>query len=155
MQNSLHEKYMFFAIEEAKIAKLNGDWPFGAIIVKNGKIIGKGHVKDKSGGDVTEHAELVAIRDACKNLKSNDLQKCSIYCTNEPCLMCAAGIFQANINQVLIGASRDDLSRLLRPRKLRIENLAEDTGHKITIVRGILKEKVLELFDDINKAHSI
>jgi len=100
MQNDLHQKCMAIAIEEAKKAKSNGDWPFGAIMTKNGEIVGKGHVKDKSGGDVTDHAELVAIRDACHNLKSNNLEGCTIYCTNEPCLMCAAGIFQANIGKL-------------------------------------------------------
>jgi len=149
MQTDIHEKFMFLAIEEAKKAKLNGDWPFGAIIVKNGIVVGKGYTKDKSGGDVTDHAELVAVRDTCRNLKSNNLQGCSIYCTNEPCLMCATGIFQAYIGQVFIGASRDDLSRLLRPRNLRIEDLVKDTGHKVEIVRGILKNNILELFKDI------
>lgn len=151
MQNNLHKKFMALAIEEAKVAKSNGDWPFGAVVVKDGIVIGKGHVKDKSGGDVTDHAEIVAIRDACKYLNSNDLSDCEIYCSNEPCLMCSATIFQANIGKVFIGALRDDLSHLLRIRKLRIENIAEDTGHKVEIVRGILKEKVLELFKDIKK----
>lgn len=57
MKNKLHEKFMALAIEEAKVAKANGDWPFGAIVVKDGIVIGKGHVKDKTGGDVTDHAE--------------------------------------------------------------------------------------------------
>ncbi|EKD94286.1 MAG: hypothetical protein ACD_26C00136G0004 [uncultured bacterium] len=127
MQNGIHERFMALAIEEAIEAKVNGDWPFGAIIVKNGIVIGKGHVKDKSGGDLTDHAELMAVRDACKYLNSNNLQGCEIYCTNEPCLMCAAGIFQANIDKVFMGASRDDLPHLLRSRKLRIEDIAEDT----------------------------
>lgn len=151
MQNDLQEKFMALAIEEAKVAKSNGDWPFGAVVVKDGIVVGKGHVKDKTGGDVTDHAELVSLRDTCKYLNSNDLSGCSIYCSNEPCLMCSAGIFQANIDKVFIGASRDDLPLLLRPRKLRIEDIAKDTGHKVEIVRGILKEKVIELFQDIKK----
>lgn len=151
MQNNLHQKCMTIAIEEAKKAKANGDWPFGAVVMKDGEFVGKGHVKDKSGGDVTDHAELVVVRVACHNLKSNNLEGCTIYCTNEPCLMCAAGIFQANIGQVVIGASRDDLSRLLRPRKLRIEDLAEDTDHKIEIIRGVLKDEIIALFEDVVK----
>jgi tRNA(adenine34) deaminase len=151
MQNEVHEKFMTLAIEEAKVAKANGDWPFGAIVVKDGIVIGKGHVKDKTGGDVTDHAEVDAVRDACKYLNSNDLSDSSIYCTNEPCLMCSATIFQANIGKVFIGASRDDLSHILRVRKLRIENIADDTSHQIEINRGILKDKVLELFKDIKK----
>jgi len=147
----IHKHFMLLAIEQAKEAKRLGDWPFGAVIVYQGKVIGKGKAEDKTKGDVTDHAELVAIRDACKTLVTNNLQNCVIYCTNEPCLMCAAGIFQAHIPQVIIGASRDDLSKLLRPRKLRIEDLATDSGHKIDILRGVLKDNVLELFNDIKK----
>lgn len=142
---------MLLAFEEAKKAKEKGDWPFGAVVIKGGKVTGKGHATDKSGGDVTDHAELIALRDACRNLKTNNLYGCSIYCSNEPCMMCAAAIFQAEISKVFIGASRDDLPNLLRPRKLRIEDLAQDSRHKITITRGILKEKILFLFNDIKK----
>jgi len=145
------EQWMLLAIEEAKKAKPRGDWPFGAVVIKDGNIIGRGHARDKSDGDVTDHAELIAVRDACRNVQSNDLGGCAIYCTNEPCTMCAAGIFQANIDHVYIGASRDDLSRLLRPRTLRIEHVAEDAGYTIHIVKGILKDEVLELFKDIHK----
>ena len=146
-----HEFFMLQAIELAKEAKQLGDWPFGAVVVCNGKIVGKGKAQDKITKDVTDHAEIGAIREACKMLKSSDLKDCVIYCSNEPCLMCASCIFQANISHVVIGASRDDLSRLLRPRKIKIENLADDSGRTIEIVRGVLKEKVLELFSDIKK----
>lgn len=151
MKNNIHESFMLLAIEQASEAKKCGDWPFGAVVVCNSKVVGSGKAEDKTSGDVTCHAELLAIRMACKKLGTNSLNNCTIYCSNEPCLMCAAGIFQVQISQVIIGASRDDLSRLLRPRKLKIENVAEDSGYKIEIVRGILKDKVLELFRDIKK----
>lgn len=125
------EELMRAAIEEAKKAKDAGDLPFGAVIVRNNKIVGRGRVTNNSTGDVTDHAELLALRDACKNLKTNDLHDCVIYCTNEPCMMCAGGIFQANISNVIIGLSRDDLPKLLRPRKLRIDDLAKDSKHEI------------------------
>lgn len=144
-----HSMFMLHAIEEAKKAKEKGDWPFGAVVVRDDQIIGKGYAIDKSGGDVTDHAEIRAIRNACKILHTNDLHNCAIYCTNEPCLMCAAGIFQANIGKVYIGVSRDDLPHLLRPRKLRIEDLAHDSGHQIKIIRGVLKEQILSLFTEI------
>lgn len=149
--DNTNEKYMLLALKEAKKAKARGDWPFGAVVVKDGKVIGKGHVTDKSDGDVTDHAELIALRDACRNLKTNNLEGCIIYSSNEPCMMCAAGIFQANIGEVYIGVSRDDLPHLLRSRKLRIEDLAQDSGHDIKIQRGLLKDHILPLFDDIKK----
>jgi tRNA(adenine34) deaminase len=143
---------MKLAIEQAKMAKLAGDWPFGAVVVLDGKVVGSGYAKDKATGDVTDHAELVAIRVACKELGTKNLDQCTIYCSNEPCLMCASGIFQANISHIVIGASRDDLNGLLRPRKIRIEDLAEDTGQHIEITRSVLKDEVLGLFHDIKKS---
>ncbi|HBO10564.1 MAG: tRNA-adenosine deaminase [Microgenomates group bacterium GW2011_GWC1_46_16] len=146
-----HDKFMLLAYQEAGKAKQRGDWPFGAVVVKEGRVVGAGYTTDKSGGDVTEHAELVALREACKNLHTNDLHDCTFYSSNEPCAMCAAGIFQAGIGNVYIGVSRDDLPHLLRPRKLHIEDLAQDSGHEIKIHRGILKDQILSLFDDIQK----
>ena len=134
MSLTIHEHFMLHATEEAKKAKLLGDWLFGSVVVFQGKVVGSGKAEDKTKGDVTDHAELVAIRKACREIGTNNLQNCTIYCTNEPCLMCAAGIFQANIPQVIIGASRDDLGGLLRPRNIRIEDLAKDSGHKIEII---------------------
>lgn len=142
---------MILAIEEAKIAKANGDWPFGAVVVSDGQVVGKGGAENNSIGDVTAHAEMNAIRLACKTLGSNNLQNCTIYCTNEPCLMCAAAIFQAHVPRLFIGASRDDLSQLLRVRKIRIEDLAQDSGYKIEIVKGVLKDDILKQFEGIKK----
>lgn len=147
----MHQKFMGVAIDEAKKAKEMGDWPFGAVVVKNNIVVGADGVREKVGGDISDHAEIRAIRNACKNLKSNNLSGCSIYCTNEPCLMCASAIFQAGISHVYIAISRDDLPHLLRPRKLKIENLIEDLGYNPTIVRGLLKEKAILLFDGVNK----
>lgn len=139
------------AIEEAKKAKAAGDLPFGAVVVHNSEIIGRGRAEDNTTGDVTDHAELMAIRAACRSLKTNNLKDCVIYCTNEPCIMCAAGIFQAKISTVIIGLSRDDLAHLLRPRQIRIDDLAKDSSHEIKISRGMLKNEILELFEDIKK----
>ena len=148
----MDSQYMQLAIDEARKAKNAGDLPFGAVIVCRNEVVGRGRVENNSGGDVTTHAELQALRDACKTLKKNILNECIIYCTNEPCAMCAAGIFQAKIATVIIGASRNDLPQLLRSRKLGIDDLADDSGYQITIQKGVLKEKVLDLFTDIHKS---
>lgn len=143
--------FMSLAIQEATTAKSLGDWPFGACVVCDGEVVGLGHAKDKTSGDVTDHAEMVALREACGNLRSNDLQNCEIYCTNEPCLMCAATIFQANICKVIIGVSRHELPHLLRPRRINIDHLAIDSRHEIKIEKGLLKNEILKLFGDIKK----
>lgn len=144
-------EFMKVAIEEALHAKTNGDLPFGAVVVQNGKIVGKGRAENNTTGDVTDHAELLAIRMACETLNTNDLKDCVIYCTNEPCSMCAAGIFQSNIPKVVMGLSRADLPNLLRPRKIGVDQLAEDSSYPIEIVRGVLKDEILPLFADVKK----
>ena len=145
-----NEQFMLAALEESKLAKASGDLPFGAVVVHEGKIVGKGRAQDNTSGDVTDHAELMAVREACRTLGTNNLKECIIYCTNEPCMMCAAGILQAKIPGIIIGASRDDLA-FLRPRKLRIDDLVGDSSFMVSIVRGVLKDKVLELFRDVQK----
>ena len=142
---------MELALEQAKLAKDSGEWPFGAIIVSGENIIAKNRCSETAERNVLSHAELQAVNDACKALGTNKLSDCVIYCTNEPCLMCAAAIFQAKIPRVVIGASRSDLPHLLRERKFRIEDVAEDSGYKIDIIRGVLKDQVVELFKGISK----
>jgi tRNA(Arg) A34 adenosine deaminase TadA len=101
---------------------------------------------------VLAHAELSAIDAACKGLQTTDLSDCIIYCTNEPCLMCAAAIMQAKIKTIIIGAERDDLTHILRQRKYRLADLAADSGYDPLIVHGVLREKVLKLFEDVKKS---
>ena len=146
------EQFMELAIEEAVAAKESGEWPFGAVIVLNGKVVSRNRCREAAEKTVLAHAELHAVNDACKALGRNNLSDCVIYCSNEPCLMCAAAIFQAKIPRVVIGASRTDLPHLLRDRQFRIEHLAEDSGFNPEIVRGVLKEKVVALFADIKKS---
>lgn len=144
------EQFMLAALEESQLAKTSGDLPFGAVVVCEGKVVGRGRAQDNTSGDVTDHAELMAVREACKTLGTNNLKECAIYCTNEPCMMCAAGILQAKIPKIIIGASRDDLA-FLRPRKLRIDDLVSDSSFSVRITRGVLKDKVLELFREMQK----
>jgi tRNA(Arg) A34 adenosine deaminase TadA len=143
--------YMLEAIEQAKLAKEVGDFPFGAVVVCDGKVMGKGKCEDNTTGDVTDHAELRALRQACRNLGRNNLQDCTIYCTNEPCPMCAAGIFQAKIAHVIFAVTREDLPNILRQRSIRIGDLAKDSGYPVEIQTGVMKDEVMELFKDVVK----
>jgi tRNA(Arg) A34 adenosine deaminase TadA len=142
---------MQLAIEEARDAKQAGELPIGAVITCKGEVIARNRCREATERTVLAHAELQALNDACKVLASTDLSECVIYCSNEPCLMCAAAIFQAKIARIVIAAARSDLPHLLRDRKFRIEHLAEDSGYNIEIIKGVLKEKVLGLFADIRK----
>ena len=99
-------KFMKIAIEEAEIGIHSGHGgPFGAVIVKNGEIIGKGHNHVVINNDPTCHAEIDAIRCAGANINNFDLSGCDIYTTGEPCPMCLSAILWANINHIYYGCS--------------------------------------------------
>lgn len=99
-------KFMQVAIEQARFGVKNGHGgPFGAVIVKDGKIIGKGHNQVVAKSDPTCHGEIAAIQDACKNVKSFDLSGADIYTTGEPCPMCLCAILWANINKIYYGCT--------------------------------------------------
>lgn len=95
--------YLEEAIKEAKMAFDDGEVPVGAIIVKDGKIIGRGHNKKESLKDPTAHAEIIAIRQAAEFLGNWRLTSCSLYVTLEPCIMCASAIVQSRVADIYIG----------------------------------------------------
>ncbi len=146
------EGYMQLAIEQAVEAKAAGEWPIGAVIVRNDEIIARNQCREARIKSVLGHAELLAVSDACKVMGSTDLRDCTLYTTNEPCLMCSAAIMQGKISRVVIATSRHDLPHLLRPRKNRIEHLAEDSGYNPEIVHGISKKAALDLFAVFRRA---
>ena len=86
----------------------NNGGPFGACIVKDGKIIGRGSNNVLLNNDPTAHAEIMAIRDACKNINSYDLSGCEIYTTCYPCPMCLSAIMWANITKIYYGNTKED-----------------------------------------------
>lgn len=98
------ETLMKKALIEAQKALKKLEAPIGAIIVKDGKIIARGHNLRESEQDSTLHAEMIAIRKACKKLGSWRLDGCDIYITLEPCPMCAGAIIQSRIKNVYFGA---------------------------------------------------
>lgn len=86
----------------------NEGGPFGCVIVKDGKIVGRGHNKVTSTNDPTAHAEVTAIRDACKNLGSFQLEGCEVYTSCEPCPMCLGAIYWARPDKVYYGCNQKD-----------------------------------------------
>ena len=101
-----HEQFMRQAIELASENVKNGGGPFGALVVKDGIIIGKGTNRVTANNDPTAHAEVVAIRDACSKLGSFQLSGCDIYCSCEPCPMCFGAIYWARPRAVYFAATR-------------------------------------------------
>ena len=93
------EKFMAQALKEAEISANFDEVPVGAVIVKDGKIIARGHNLRESKNDPTAHAEIIAIRKACRKLKSWRLEGCTIYVTIEPCSMCAGTLLWTRIQR--------------------------------------------------------
>ena len=103
------EQFMKEAVNAAlKGMNNNEGGPFGCVIVKDGKIVGKGNNKVTSTNDPTAHAEVTAIRDACKNLDSFQLDGCEIYTSCEPCPMCLGAIYWARPDKVYYGSNQVD-----------------------------------------------
>ena len=92
--------------------KTNVGGPFGACIVKDGKIIGKGSNHVLANNDPTAHAEVTAIRDACKNINSYDLSGCEIYTSCYPCPMCLSAIIWSNIKKCYYGNTKEDAAAI-------------------------------------------
>ena len=105
--------YMEAAIKEAQLGIDHGHGgPFGAVIVKNNEIIGRGHNEVIKNNDPTCHGEIMAIRDACKNLKTYDLKGSVIYTTAFPCPMCLGAILWSNIDEIYYGCTIEDTENI-------------------------------------------
>lgn len=100
---TVEERYMKAAIREAKKAEALGEVPIGCVIVYEDKIIGRGYNRRIIDKNVLSHAEIIAIRKACKKIGDWRLEGCTMYVTLEPCPMCAGAIVQARIPKVVIG----------------------------------------------------
>jgi guanine deaminase len=104
-----HEKFMQMAIDlamEGMTSQTGG--PFGCVIVRDGEVVGKGCNSVSSTNDPTAHAEVMAIRDACKNLNTFQLEGCYVYTSCEPCPMCLGAIYWARTAKVYYGCTRTD-----------------------------------------------
>ena len=126
--------------------------PFGAVIYKDGKIVGKGVNRVVGNNDPTAHAEMEAIRNACKNLKTFDLTGCELYATGYPCPMCMSAIIWANIKKVYYSADYKDAEKIgFRDDFIFkfLKNGCKDS--KILELEEISKEKVVKLYKDYDE----
>ena len=96
--------HMRAALDEARAALVHGDIPVGAVVVRAGRVVGRGHNRRQVDGDPTAHAEVVALRDAARSVGGWRLEGCALYVTLEPCAMCAGAIVLARIPLVVFAA---------------------------------------------------
>lgn len=147
----MKSEFMIRAIELARKAATEGEVPVGAVIVKNGEIIGEGYNMREQKRNALSHAETEAINNACKTLGDWRLDDCTIYVTLEPCPMCAGAIVNARIKEIVFGAY--DLSMGCIDSVTSITSLPFAAG---TIVYGGVKEdeckKILtDFFEGVRK----
>jgi tRNA(adenine34) deaminase len=130
--------YMRIALQLAQDAAIAGEVPVGAIIVKNGEIIGRGSNAPISSNDPTAHAEIRAIRDAAQYLGNYRLVDCQLYVTLEPCAMCTGAIQHARIAKVIYGASDPKTGACGSVINLMTES---KLNHHTEVSNGVLAEE--------------
>lgn len=137
-----HEKFMALALAEAREAAAEGNSPVGSILVRDGEVIGIGRNRVNSDCDPTAHAEVDAIRDACRKAGVTDLAGAVCYTTMEPCPMCCWAIEAAGCSGLVMGARHGDFSEpgLRDYKDYSVEALIAMTGAGYTIVTGIEHE---------------
>ena len=136
-----HEAYMRRALELAAQAAEQGDVPVGCVIVRDGEIVGEGRNRREENGDATAHAELEAIRDACRRLGSGRLHRCTMYVTLEPCPMCAGAILNARVSRVYFGARDREMGACGGVMNL----FMEDFPHPPALVGGVLEAECAQV----------
>jgi len=156
MENT-HKEFMREAIKLSQQGMDNNDGgPFGAIVVKDGKIIGRGNNRVTSSNDPTAHAEVVAIREACKKLDDFQLENCIIYTSCEPCPMCLGAIYWARPAKMFYACSREDAAAIefdddfiykeialpVSERKIPTEQLLQAEGQQVFNAWAAKEDKI-------------
>ncbi len=133
-----HDRFMEMALEEARIAEAEGNNPVGAVIVRDGEVIARGHSQVITSHDPTAHAETGTLRKACLALGTPDLSGCTLYTTLQPCPMCCGAMMVAKVVTLVLGSR---LKGLFSPYS--VEGLLElaQWGSRLTLVTGILEDE--------------
>lgn len=137
---------MLEALEEAKAAEI-GEIPVGAIIEKDGEIVGRGHNMDRTTKDPTAHAEMIAIREASQKLGWR-LVGCNMYVTMEPCAMCAGALVWSRIEKLFIGAMDEKAGACGSVMNI-VQN--EKLNHRIEVESGIMQEECQRIVKEFFK----
>ena len=140
-----HERWIREAIKEAKLAGEKGEVPVGAVVVREGRIIGRGHNLVESLSDPTAHAEVLAIGAAGGQGESWRLDGSTLYVTLEPCTMCSGAILLSRVSQVVFGAADPRAGAVASTARLLEGN---PYNHGVEIVGGILAEECSALLKD-------
>lgn len=146
---SEHRKFMKMAIDLSREGMSSGvGGPFGCVIVKNGEVIGQGSNAVSSSNDPTAHAEVVAIRDACKNLGHFQLDDCILYTSCEPCPMCLGAIYWARPSKVYYANTKVDAARIDFDDQFIYEELELPFEKRKIPFEQLMNEEAWEVFEE-------
>lgn len=143
-----HERFMQIALEQARISAKADEVPIGAVVVKDGQVIAFAHNTRNKSRNAVEHAELVAIERACKELGDWRLSGCSLYVTLEPCVMCLGACYNARLSNVYFGAYDVNGEGCLRVAEM----IERTLNHELTIEGGILEKECSQILTDYFKS---
>lgn len=139
------EKFMREALALAQRAAEAGEVPVGAVLVRDGAVVGRGYNRPVTGRDPTAHAEVMALRDAAEQVGNYRLGECELYVTLEPCVMCAGAIMHARVSRVVYGAA-DPKSGACGSV---VDLFAEDRlNHHATVTGGVMAEEAARLLQE-------
>lgn len=141
------EKFMRLALEQAHLAYQIGEVPVGAVVVKNGQVVGTGYNRRETDKNAVAHAELLAINDACKNLGGWRLWECELYVTLEPCPMCAGAIINSRIKRLVYGASDKKAGSV----ESIVKMFDLPYNHKPPYTAGVLEEECSQILKNFFK----
>jgi tRNA(Arg) A34 adenosine deaminase TadA len=144
MVNEFMERAIALAIENVNSGR---GGPFGAILVKNGRVIASGTNRVTSTNDPTAHAEMLAIREACRVLRDFQLTGCDLYTSCEPCPMCFGAIYWARLARVFFGATAQDASAAGFDDSFIYEELRRSLPERKISTRQIMRDQALATFD--------
>jgi tRNA(Arg) A34 adenosine deaminase TadA len=142
----MNEQFMREAIRLARNSVESGGGPFGAVIARAGRIVAQGANRVTADHDPTAHAEVVAIRDACRSLGTWSLADCEIYCSCEPCPMCLAAIYWARMDKLFYAAQREDAADAGFSDELIYKELGVPIAERQVISRQLFRADALEVF---------
>ncbi len=148
MKNNKDIFFMKQALICAKKAFMLDEVPIGAVIVKDGKIISRGFNKSITSNDTTAHAEIVALRKACKKLGNYRLNGCTVYVTVEPCAMCAGALIWARVEKIIFGAYDSKAGACGSVFNITDE---KKLNHKIQVSGGLLQEECATIMKEFFK----
>jgi len=137
--------WMALALEQAALAAAAGEVPVGALVIKDGEVLGRGHNRNLLDDDPTAHAEIVALRQAAARLGNHRLTGCTMVATIEPCAMCAGALIHARIARLVYGAS--DPKAGAAGSVLQVIN-HPGLNHRMEVTAGVLAEKCSAILQD-------